>query len=172
MQPVFENQYVITKNKYLEWAKRPVTKDAFSYIWIALSVFLIVFAIFAIVNGDVLSFSIYLLLELFCIYRLFFRKKLLFLKQFQKIAVIQGKKEWDRIIRFSDKITMIDGNTTTEYEWSQVKEFIIDRDYLLLVMEKRLGVRIDKSGFTKGSCEVFVDYMKNMHDNIPLKVRK
>ena len=70
------------------------------------------------------------------------------------------------------QIKVTDGNSAIEYEWVQVKEFIADRDYLILVMARRLGLRLDKSGFTKGTGESFIEYMKNEHAGIPIKVRK
>lgn len=101
-----------------------------------------------------------------------FRKRLLLAKQFKAYSIVQGKDEWSRIIELGDKIKVTDGNSALEYEWAQVKGFIIDRDYLILVMARRLGLRLDKSGFTKGTAGSFIEYMKYEHADISIKERK
>lgn len=172
MDPQFENQYTVSKKSFFEWTKRPVTTDVTTYLWIAIAIIIVAFAIVSMAYKDIFYLSFYVFFELFCIYRIFFRKKLLLSKQFKAIAVVQGKEEWNRRIEFGDRIRVIDGNTISEYEWTQVKEFILDRNYFILVMAKRLGLRIDKAGFTKGTNESFTEYMKKEHGDISVKIRK
>lgn len=172
MDPQFVNEYTVSKKLYLEWAKRPVTPDTDMYLWIVLAIFMPVFAVISIFNEDFTRLVLYIFIELLCLFMIFFRKRLLLARQFKAITIAQGKDEWDRKIELGDKIRVTDGNSTCEFEWTQVKEFTIDRDYLILVMARRLGLRLAKSGFTKGTCESFIEYMKNEHAGIPIKVRK
>lgn len=39
-------------------------------------------------------------------------------------------------------------------------------------MSSGLGLRLDKSGFTKGTAESFIEYMKKEYAGIAIKVRK
>lgn len=172
MEAQFENQYTVSKKRFFEWGKRPVTTDVITYLWIAIALIIVVFAIVSMAYKDIIYLSFYVFFELFCIYRIFFRNKLLLSKQFKAITIVQGKEEWNRRIEFGDRIRVTDGNTTSEYEWTQVKEFIIDRDYFIFVMAKRLGLRIYKAGFTIGTDESFTEYMKKEHGDISVRIRK
>ncbi|HOJ80046.1 MAG TPA: YcxB family protein [Clostridiales bacterium] len=172
MDPQFVNEYTVSKLRFLEWAKRPVTPDVTQYLWIAMAVIIPAFAVISAAYDDIVYLLLYAFLELFCVFMIFFRKRLLLARQFKALTIVQGKDEWERRIELGDKIKVTDGNSAIEYEWAQVKEFIADRDYLILVMARRLGLRLDRSGFTKGTGESFIEYMKNEHAGIPIKVRK
>jgi hypothetical protein len=172
VEPKFVNRYNVSQKRFFEWARRPVTPDVTVYLWIAIAIIIAVIAIVSEAYGDIFFLLLYVLMELICIYMIFFRRKLLLSRQFKAITVVQGKNEWDRTIELGEKIRVADGNSSSEYEWAQVREFIIDRDYFILVMAKRLGLRIDKTAFTKGTGEQFVEYMKKEHGDIPVKIRK
>ena len=118
MEPLFENQYTVSKKRFFEWAKRPVTTDVTTYLWIAIALIIVALAIISMAYKDIIYLSFYVFFEFFCIYGILFRKRLLLSKQFKAIAVIQGKEEWNRRIEFGDRIRVTDGNTTSEYEYS------------------------------------------------------
>lgn len=171
METFFENQYTMSKNRFIEWAKRPIRKNIFVYIWFVFAAIAFLMSIFFLVNNDT-NFVFYMLLVLFCLYRSFFRAKLLLAKQFKLIAINQGKEEWEREIHIGSSIILNDGNTKAEYQWNQVKELIDDKDYLILVFEKGIGIRLAKNGFKKGTSDSFLDFVKNEYQSIPLTIRK
>jgi hypothetical protein len=166
MQTLFENQYTISKERYMEWAKNPLKKNYFVIFWLVLMLFAIFLLINAVLINDVLFSAFYLLVIAFCIYRAFFRTKMLISKQFKSLTIIQRATEWQRIIEIADHITVTDGNTTTQYQWSQIKELLDHKNYLVLVFQKGLGIRLDKQGFTKGSCDEFLKYIKDKNIKI------
>lgn len=172
METLFENQYTMSKNRYFEWAKRPIKKNAFVYMWLGIMVFTLSMSIFSIINNDIIYFAFYMLLTVFCIYRCFFRAKMLLSKQFKAIAISQGKEEWERVIQIAGSIIITDGNTKTEYQWNQVNELINDKDYIILVFQKGMGIRLDKNGFKKGTTDSFLDFVKKEYQSIPLTTRK
>ena len=112
MEPQFVNEYTVSKKRYLEWAKRPVTPDFTQYLWIALAVIIPVFAVISAAYDDIVYLLLYVFLELFCLFMIFFRKKLLLAKQFKALTIVQGKDEWERRIELGDKIKVTDGNST------------------------------------------------------------
>lgn len=93
-------------------------------------------------------------------------------KQFEALAITQGANKWERVLQFADCIAVVDGATTTKYNWSQVVELIDRKDYLILMLNKRLGLRLEKDGFTKGSPDTFLQFIKDEHPSIPLSSKK
>jgi len=171
MEILFENRYMMNKNRFIEWAKHPIKKNILAIIWFVIMIFTIFMSILSIMNKDIIFFIFYMLMSVFCIYRCFFRTKFLLSKQFKVIAINHGNDEWERVIQFGDSIILIDGNTKTEYQWSQVRELINDRDYLILVLGKGIGIRLAKNGFIKGTADAFLDFIKNECQEISLTTK-
>lgn len=169
MEILFENRYRMTRERYKEWAKNPIKKNYFTIIWFILMIFTIFLSIISVLSGDMYFIILSILMIVYCMYRGFFRRKLLLAKQFKVISTNQGVTEWDRIIQFSDNITVIDGNTTTEYKWDQIVSMTDSKNYLILVFKNEFGIRLDKNGFTKGTSENFIEYMRKEHQSIIIK---
>jgi len=156
----------------MEWAKNPIKKNYFIFLWYVLLVFAIYFFIYSIINKEINSSYYFLLIAVFCIYRCFFRGKILLSKHFKILTINQRANEWDRIIQFADDITVLDGNTTIDYKWSQIEALIDTKNYLILVLQKGLGIRLDKKGFSIGSYEAFLEHIKNNYPSISLSTKK
>lgn len=174
MEVLFENRYTMSKDRYVNWAKHPIDlikKNVIVFMWLCIMLITSFMSVFCIVNNDLGSSVFYLFMTAFCIYRSFFRAKMLLSKQFKAIAISQGKEEWERVIQFSNSIIVNDGNSKIEYHWSQVNKLIIDKDYIILVFQKGLGIRVDKNGFIKGTTDSFLDYIKKEYQNVPLSTR-
>lgn len=172
MEILFENRYIMTKERWMDWANNPIKKNHFTIMWIILMIFTLYLFLNSILSGDIIFSTFYIFMTVFCIYRGFFRTKLLLIKQFKLIASNQGVIEWERVIQFTDIITVIDGNTTSHYQWIQVTKFIENKNYLILVLKNGLGIRVDKNGFTKNIYENFLKYIENQFPNITLSVQK
>ena len=172
MEILFENRYTMKKERWMDWANNPIKKNPFKIIWIILMIFTLFMFLNSILNGDIIFSAFYTLMTVYCIYRAFLRTKLIIIKQFKLIAGNQGALEWERVIQFTDVITVIDGNTTSHYQWIQVVKFIENKNYLILVLKNGLGIRVDKNGFTINNYENFLRYIKNQFPNITLSVKK
>lgn len=172
MELLFENRYMMSKRRLTEWAKHPIKKNMMIIMWIGIMVCTFFMFIFSLIINDRVFSAIFLLLAAFSGYRAFFRYKILLSKQFSVIATTQGKEEWERVIQFTNSIMVNDGNTKAEYQWSQIIELINDNDYLILVFKKGIGIRLDKKGFTKGSTDCFLEFVKKEYRSIPLTIRK
>lgn len=168
MELLFENRYMMSKKRLMEWAKHPIKKNMMINIWIGIMVCTFFMFIFSLVVNAKLFSAFFLLLSAFSGYRAFFRYKILLTKQFSVIAITQGKEEWERVIQFTNCIIVNDGNTKTEYQWSQIMGLIDDSDYLILLFQRGIGIRLDKKGFTKGSTDSFLEFVKKEYRSIPL----
>lgn len=91
-------------------------------------------------------------------------------RQYKALTIIQQAKEWHRVIRFADTIEVFDGNNTMTLHWDQIEKLIDQRNELILVFPKGMGIRLDKSGFTKGSQAEFLEAIKNK--KIPITTRR
>lgn len=115
MEVLFENSYRMSKERYMDWARKPIRKNYFDIMWLVFMSFTLFLFINSILNQDLISSVFYLTLTMFCIYRTFFRSKMMISKQFKVLAMAQGTNEWERVIQFTDYIVVIDGVTTTKY---------------------------------------------------------
>jgi len=130
MEILFENRYIMSKERYMDWARKPIKRNYFIIMWLVIMSFTVFLFLNFILNQDLISSIFSLFLTMFCIYRAFFRSKILISKQFKVLAMTQCANEWERVIQFTDYIVVIDGVTTTKYNWSQVVELIDSKDYL------------------------------------------
>ncbi|MDP4089119.1 MAG: YcxB family protein [Bacillota bacterium] len=172
MEVLFENRYMMTKERYMDWVKNPIRKNYFVIFWLVLMVFTTLMFIISILSNDMLFSFFYVLMAVFCIYRAVFRRKMLSSKYFKSLAVNQGAEEWERVIQFTDNIAIKDGNTTVQYQWEQIDKLIENEKYLILTLKNKLGIRISKDGFTKGTPDTFIQYIKNQYQSIRLSTRR
>jgi hypothetical protein len=172
MEILFENRYKMTKERFMNWAKNPIKKNYLIVLWLILMIITIYMSITSIFNRDIFFSAFYLFLTMFCIYRGFFRTKILISKQFKVLAITQGVDRWERVIQFADCITVIDGITTTKYKWSQIVKLIDNKDYLILTLNNKLGLRIEKDGFTKGTPDSFLQFIISKYPSIHLSIEK
>ncbi len=144
MDILFENRYTVTRERFLDWIKNPIKKRRIMILWTILTFFTGYMFLILILNQQLLFASIYLGLTAFCVYTGFFRFKLLAIKHYKLLSTNQGTVEWERIIQFSDCITVVDGNTTTQYMWNQIDKALDSKNYLVLVVNSGVGIRLDK----------------------------
>lgn len=172
MEILFENRYTMTKERWIDWINNPIKKNHFTIMWLIFIIFTLFLFLNSILSGDIIFSAFYILMTAYCIYRGFFRNRILLIKHFKLIASNQGVMEWERVIQFTDIITVIDGNITAHYQWNQVFKFIENKNYFILVFKYRIGIRVDKNGFTKNTYEEFLQYIKSEYPNITLSVQK
>lgn len=171
MEVLFENCYTMSKMRLDEWAKRPIKKNNISFMWLGVMVFAFFMLVYYILNKNIVFSVLFMLLMAFSIYRYFFKAKIVLTKQFKILSSIQGKEEWERVIQFTNSINVTNGNAKMTYQWSQINEFIDDKDYFILVFKNDVGIRLDKNGFTKGTADSFLDFVKREYQSIPFSTR-
>jgi hypothetical protein len=175
METLIENKYSVTKEKYMDWVMHPAKKNRLyeqKLLWTAIALFTVYVFIQSILGGDAFFSAYAILMTVFCIYRGFFRMKILASKQFDLLAKSQGASEWERTIKFSDRIKAVDGNTTTQYLYENFKELIDCGDCVALVIDPKQSIRLYKNRFTKGSLKELIDFIKTEHSNIAVNYKE
>ncbi|WP_316569410.1 YcxB family protein [Neobacillus sp. YIM B06451] len=170
METVFQNEYTVTKERFMEWAKNPIQRNYFSVFWLLFTIVTFVLSIYYFFIHDTAFSFFYLVLTAYCVYRGFFRTRMFTARQYKALTIVQQGKEWDRVIQFADTILVSDGNNTMTLQWNQIVKLIDQKNELILVFPKGMGIRLDKSGFTKGSQAEFLEVIKNK--NIPITTRR
>jgi hypothetical protein len=171
---VFENRYPVSKEVYMDWAKHPVNKNKvlFRYLWILLFALMLVCAVFAFLHADLFMFWIACLLSIFCVYQAFFRNKVLTGRQFKLLSTARGEDRWERVVTFTDKITVTDGRSTSEFSYDQLTELVDFREYLALGIGRGLSaqyLRLLKDGFGPQTAQDFIDFFRREYPAVPIR---
>jgi hypothetical protein len=166
----FENRFMVTRELYMDWVRRPIRKSVIlmKYLWIALTVLLAAIAVIAFVSSEFMYVYIAFVFFVYCIYRVLFRTRIMANKQFNAYSEMQGMQQWERVTTFSDVITVSDGCSTTEHAYDRITEIVDIRDYLALGIGESANIsylRLMKNGFTGGTYEAFVEFIKSKRPN-------
>ena len=71
-----------------------------------------------------------------------------------------GKIEKTKVA-FKDNITMDEGKVHLEFEYSQINKIIETNNFIVLKLDKNSAILVLKQGFTKGTQEEFLKFIKN-----------
>ncbi len=148
-------------NKRKDFSKHPFKKNPMFIINYLFLIFCIFMVVFSVILESTYLVVFYLLFMLYCVYRIFFSDKVLFSRAFKNLTISQGSYEWERTVQFGDSIVSIDGNITIKYQWNQVVKLMENEDYLFLEIKTGYGIRLDKNGFTVGSIDEFINFIKS-----------
>lgn len=170
-----ENSYKVTKRKYMSWARESLKKRGKKLLimWGVAAVLAAGVTIYSLVKKDLVHGCLYAVITAFCIYRGFLRMDMLLAKQYKVLEKIQGAKDWKRTItleRKSDKITVVDGNQTAQYKYKNVIKLKEIGNYYWLYFNDGISISLDKDGFTEGTREDFIQFMKHNHPSIALEL--
>ena len=171
---IIENRYPVNKEIYMDWIKHPVNRfrALVKYLWMLLLVLILVCSVFAFINADMFIFWVSVVFLLLCVYQAFFRNKALAARQFKLLSVARGEQRWERVVTFSDIITVTDGRSTSEFAYEQITELVDCREYLALGIGKGLSaqyLRLLKDGFGQMSAQEFKDFIKREHAHILIR---
>ncbi len=172
----FENRFIITKERYMDWVKHPIKKSMnylLRFAWIALLVFALGIIALQIISNNISLIIFSCGLALFCVYRVFFRVNIIANKQFIQTVYMQGAEEWERVTTFSDDIAILDGCSETHFDYDKVTELVDSQNYLALGIGPGLGksyLRLAKNGFGQNTEKEFVEFMKSTYPHISMRI--
>jgi hypothetical protein len=171
MESQYENCYLMTKERYISWVKHPISKNYFSIVWILMMIVTLLLSLNYIMTGDIVFSIFFLYLTFFCVYRRFFRARLMAAKVYKTLCTGIGAVEWERVIRLNGEIEVIDANTTGKYQWNHVLKIIENEKYIILALGRDAGIRLDKAGFTIGTAESLLLDIRQKYSNIEIVVK-
>jgi len=166
MDVLFENRYRMTRQRFLDMAAHPVRKSPLPLAWILLLVLALSVAFYSATAADILGAGAFLVLAAGCAFRIFFFASFRAAGRFRSLVRVQGSEEWDRVVRFADGILAQDGAVEAVYGWDQVAELKAVPGYLVLLLKGPELIRLDRSGFTAGTAEEFVDFVRSAHPEV------
>lgn len=160
----------------MDWVKHPIRKSiqVLKYFWMFVLAFMIFLAVFAVTMGDGTILSIAIVCALFSVYQIAFRTRIISNRQFGAYSDMQGRTEWDRVTTFTDKITVADGNTSTEYTYDQITELVEQKNYIALGIGDNADIsylRLMKNGFVGGTDKEFVAFIISRRPGILLRTK-
>ena len=171
----FENRYPVNRARLAEWARHPINRKRFllfKTLWGVMFVLMAGYAIYSFLAFDAYMAYIGVLLALFCMYGLFLRDKVTFNKQYRIMVQAHGASEWERIITFSDKVDVRDGNSSAEYAYDQFNTLTEHGGFLALGMGngwRALYLRLAKDGFGEKTYLDFVEFLQREHPHITFR---
>lgn len=159
-----EVSFEITKKLYVEWCKKPVSKNAkqkrlsFNITQIFGIILAAMIAGASIWSGSMLFAALGIaFLLLFC-YRLFFRVKTVAAKYYNKMRAAQTTDKWIRTFIFEKhKIQIKDANTTSTLKFSDILSVHQDEELVYLIQNNDIVFRLPKSAFIQGSPETLIE---------------
>lgn len=154
---MMRNEYIVTWKVYKSWLwenKMKPPRLVFTIIWGLFG--LAMTALF------VLSLSpLYLLMLIFCIYRLFFRDTLVAMRQYGIMAKTYGQKDWLRTIVFDrEQITLQEGQVSVNYAYADISEVREQENKVWLIFRNKAVIRMYKDCFVDSDWEACRDLIE------------
>lgn len=176
MEPEFINQYEITLERYLQWAKHPVGKAAVRAYkkGIRLRIMMVCLGIFIVLDGIFLrEFFLALSGFIFAVIglsRLFILPGKIQKRQYALILKSQNTDHCLRKVTFSDEIVCEEGNNLTRYAYSDIIRVTEDSVYFYLFYNEDMVLRVDKESFVVGNAAAFREFCSTyMVPSVPEK---
>lgn len=162
------NEYVVTKQLYLEWYKENRRKGVqlkITIMWAAIMVILIAATVIYALSPYGGSFTPWLSLEaammIYCVYHLFFRRKFAASRMYDKLASQLGVN-WTRTVIFEDDcIHTVEGAFEVRYPYSEIVSVRNVGSEIIIEMEKQLSIRIYKDKFVSGDYSRFKRFIES-----------
>jgi hypothetical protein len=133
---------------------------------------MLVCSVLAFLSSEAYLLWISVLFVLFCVYQAFFRNRVLSGRQFKLLSAARGEDSWERVVTFTDIITVSDGTSTSEFSYDQITELAVFREYLALGIGKGLSaqyLRLLKDGFGQKTAQDFIEFFKREHPAVSIR---
>ena len=160
-----KNEYTVTWELYRSWVTENMFRGiylAMVLMWLALAV---VLAVLAVVAGTVIYRVLCVVMCLFCVYRGIFRNYVLVHRQYSHLAKVYGGENWTRRVELSEKcITLSEGNTSAEFQYSDIKDVSEKGNRIWLKTNQRTVIRMYKDAFSEGSWEECSELISRMRE--------
>lgn len=167
---LFECDYNVTKPLYVSWCKEtPISKTRklfkmFYVLMTILSFIMLVRSVFSIVFLQ-MPFDwllVFVLLFLFCLYQSFFKVGVTAKGMYRSMVEYYGKENWLRKIKFLDnQIVINDEKVIVNYDYSEIKDIVIDNNYIKLIFNNKTVIRLYSDKFVYGDWEHCREFLKS-----------
>lgn len=172
MKTIFENKCTYTYQYYLQLKKKTMDKDFVTtcYVALALAVCLMFFFLY---KGWMSCVIAAIVGVVFVLYRLVGTPMRLASFAARKNREIHGGKDVETQNNFyEDHLLAINAFTMnrTNIKYVDILSLLETKDLYIIGMDKGLVLMLDKNGFTKGTREEFVEFMKEKCINAEVNI--
>lgn len=161
MENLYECVYQVTKERYMEWIDEKYPKEVLK----KKQIFWCVIAVLGVACFFLLGNILVLILPALAIYRAFFYWNKTFKRQYLIFSKKYGGENWQRRINFtSEQILILEGSTSVEYAYSDIKSIEENSTCIKLHMEDGSAIRLYENAFVRGNWGLCKEYLKNRED--------
>ncbi len=161
MNTLFENEYVLTKELFLEFSKTLVSKKYKMFCYL-LAILSFIFGIWSlIISLDIIFSIIFFGFPFYFIAMALNAHKFTGKKLYEQQRAINNYETLRKIIYFyDDKLEVISPNGgKTIIFYHNIKNIYKTKNFLILNSENKVAVAIKKDSFIKGTCEDFETFI-------------
>lgn len=172
MKTIFENECTYTYQVYLQLKRKTMDRAFVQTAYWVIAIFAAIIA-FSLYKGWFALILFCAPVLLFALYRLFWTPIRLALFAHRKNREIHNGKDVVTVNNFyDDHVLAINALTKnkTNIKYVDVQRVLQTIDLYIIEMERGLVLLIDKKGFTKGTKEEFVEFIKEKCVNAEVKI--
>ncbi len=161
-----KNEYKITKELMMSWAKEYYLPNTASIVLFALWMSVGVFGLFLLGLcimgvGDFLNWFISVWFIAISAFKLYFQRFLIISKRYELFSKTYAVPEWIRTTEFTDdEIILSDHTSVTKLKYHNIKKIKEKSNLVMVFFNDNLALRIYKDAFTQGSweeCKTFIN---------------
>ncbi len=161
-----KNEYKITKELMMSWAKEYHLHGSSNIIGFVLWCFLGVLALFMVfllltVGGDWTYWYFASLFLFVSVYKLFFARFVVWSKRYKMYSKTYGVTEWMRTTEFSDdEIIVSDCSSMIKLRYDNIQKIKEKGNVVMIFMNDNMAIRLYKDAFVEGSweeCKAMID---------------
>lgn len=152
-----KNEYTITKDIVMSWAKEYPLYNAVSIIvfilWCIVGVGSILSLImFAVGGGDFFYLFISFVFLFLAVYHLFFYRKIIWSRRFEMLSKTYGVRSWTRTTEFAEnEIILTDHSSVTRFKYKNIVKIKEKGNLIMIFLNDNLVIRLYKDAFVTGS---------------------
>ena len=150
---MFKNEYIFNNKLIKEYVYKFLCKRIFIMGYVLLIASLIMYTL--------TKNNTFLMLDIIVIFTIIFSPSVMIKKIMETSKKINNGKIEKTYIEFSDNIIMNEGKAHVEFEYTQIEKIVETKNLILLATGTETAIIVWKQGFTKGTQEEFLNFIKN-----------
>ena len=163
-----KNQYKITKEEMMSWAKEYHLQGAANIVlfilWCIVGVIgLAMLVLLSFIGGDFVDWYLSILFLFLSVYKLFFSRFVFWSNKYKLLSRTYGVSEWTRSVEFTDdEITLYDHNSVSKFKYENIKKIKEKNNVIMIFFNNNLALRFYKNTFVEGSWDDCKDKIRSI----------
>ncbi len=164
-----KNQYKITKELMMSWAKEYYLQGVSNILLFVLWAFVGIMGagflcLFIAVGGSLTSIALSIFFIVISVFKLFFSRFFVLSNRYKLYSKTYGVSEWLRTTEFcDDHIVLTDHNSVTRMKYSNIKKIVEKDNVVMIFFNNNLAVRLYKDAFVEGNWDECKAKLNSVH---------